>query len=315
MKTKSIILSILMLCAISGYSQSYSIMAFKGGVFTVGTSGDKALGYATKLTNSTKIKINNGGYLALMHSSGKTLELKTAGTFDVKSLNQKLTAKSSSFTKKYGDFVLGEMTKTDVAKSNHYVTGSVTRGGNDQIKIYGINQSRVLKNGTLYLRWDFSESYKATMKNSPDAFIVEVFDTEESVVFSKKVKGFTTAVDLSNLELDEDEESYIVRIVEDKPESKDIKENDPKIAILIVEEDEAETITTELNELKDNLDLTASALDNLFMAKFLIEQRMFTQAAEYYEKAVELAPGVESYEKARETFLIKMDVIDKRSKK
>ena len=92
MKKSAFILSILMVSAILGMSQGYTfkVLASKGVTQVDNGSGWTVLKTGTKLNKDSKVKIANGSYVGLMHSSGKTMELKSAGTYSVENLSGKL---------------------------------------------------------------------------------------------------------------------------------------------------------------------------------------------------------------------------------
>ena len=87
-----------------------------------------------KLYKEDKITVGANGYLGLAHNCGKTIEIKTPGTYEVSKLAAEVAAQNKGICKKYVDFVVGEMTSQDedMAKNKYKymaVTGSVDRGG------------------------------------------------------------------------------------------------------------------------------------------------------------------------------------------
>jgi len=58
--------------------------------------------------------------------------------------------------------------------------------------------------------------------------------------------------------------------------------------------DQAASIKTEIENLKGELDLSNS-LDNIILAKFFADNKIVTEATQYFEKAIELDPEVAAY--------------------
>jgi hypothetical protein len=130
-----------------------------------------------KLLKTDKITLVEGGYIGLAHKNGKTIELKKPGVYPVDKLSGEVAAQNSSVSKKYVDFVVGEMTASneDMAKNRHkymQVTGSVERGTDENaIRILSPRKAEVLSSPVL-LKWQpvkDAKAYVVTISNLYDA--------------------------------------------------------------------------------------------------------------------------------------------------
>ncbi len=101
MKTlKTFLTTAMILTGIIGYSQDYAfrVMVSKG-ANEVKTGGEwKALKTGAQLNDTDELKVSENAYLGLMHSGGRTLEWKNAGTFKVSELAGKVSEGSNDFS-------------------------------------------------------------------------------------------------------------------------------------------------------------------------------------------------------------------------
>jgi hypothetical protein len=143
MKAKLLLFPLVYLLSHVSFAQTemFKVLASKGtNKVTTNNTEWKPIKVGDKLTQQEKITLDENSYLALAHSNGKTIELKQKGTYEISKLSEELKAQNSGISKKYVDFVVGEMTNQneDIAKNRHKymaVTGSVERGQKMQISL------------------------------------------------------------------------------------------------------------------------------------------------------------------------------------
>ena len=189
MKTKSLLITlVILLYSITSNAQDemFKVLASKGAnkIQVDGTGAVTPLFTGRKLNKTDKITIGENGYLGLSHKSGKTIELKKAGTYDVAKLALEVKSQNSSTAKKYADYLAGEMTKVgneDLAKNrykNMSVTGSVERG-TDQIKVWSPIKVDVLNN-KVFLKWDAVPGIKTYVVDVTNMFGDKILSQETS---------------------------------------------------------------------------------------------------------------------------------------
>ena len=280
MKKSALILSILTLCASLGFAQGYTfkVLASKGVTQVDNGSGWEVLKTGTKLNESSKVKIAQGSYVGLMHSSGKTMELKTPGTYSVENLSGKLNNSQSSFTSKYASFVMNKMTVDENGQS-YNTTGSVSRGSEDPL-IYAPKHLKLFKSVPFKIAW---EGEKET-----NNYIVSIVTLFNETLWKKEVTGKSLDIDLSNVKVVQGT-NYLIRIALKSDEAK--HEDKP---FILIDENREKAITSELTKVATEIDQN-SPLDQLTMASFFEEQGLTIYAMSSLTKAVELAPEVEDF--------------------
>ncbi|MCS6832796.1 MAG: hypothetical protein NZ521_04430, partial [Flammeovirgaceae bacterium] len=137
------------------YAQGYEFMV-------LGTKGANTVdGQPTKVGATIKagqtIKVESNAYLGLAHTSGKTLEIKKAGSYKVEDLVKKISENKGGIATQYAAFVIDELTGSDQVQ-NRYAqkakTGSVTRAFN-KLAFMLPEKSKVLYDDKITIKWYF----------------------------------------------------------------------------------------------------------------------------------------------------------------
>lgn len=295
-----------MLCvgSLSAQDFLFKVMASKGSnkvEKSTATTGQKVF-------KGQKIQVATGGYMSLVHNTGKTVELKKAGTYDASTLATKYAKKSDGFASRYSNFVLAGMDNSGTT-GNANVTGAVHRAAlvepdeSENIKLYtthiqGVDGNYMLRSNPGVVKWDAKEGGE-----SKD-YVLEVRGFENEIILTKDVVGKNQVeVDFSTIPAKDDGFFIIVRGKDNE------KALSNRAFVRIISEEDAKEAQEELDKIKGELDLEA-AIDNLVLARYYEEKKMFINAVAAYEKAMELAPGVESYQKVYDDYLYRLGVKD-----
>src|SRR5690606_2140058 len=108
-----IIIGIVLSVSASAQGYVFRVMLNKG-ENSFGTSEKwEKLVTGTKLQADQSVKIADGGYVALVHSSGATLELKEKGEYTIKDLDQKISGSQSSLLQKYTQYIMENISDDD----------------------------------------------------------------------------------------------------------------------------------------------------------------------------------------------------------
>lgn len=283
MKKSALILSIFMICATLGMSQSYTfkVLASKGVTQVDNGSGWTALKTGTKLTKNSKVKVSNGSYVGLMHSSGKTMELKSEGTYSVSNLSGKLNNSKSSFTSKYASFVMNKMNAGEGGQS-YSTTGSVSRGKEIEV-LAPEKDSKLLKSVPFKFAWNGEDDkgYKVS--------VLTLFNEE---LWTETVKSNSVNLDFSGLKLEEGKHYLISVVPLSKPD--DFKNTPFSLVDASKESAVREELTGISGEISED-----SPMDQLTMASFYAEQGLRIYVLSSLSKACELAPEVEDFKTLR----------------
>src|SRR6202044_1238840 len=205
--------------------------------------------------------------------NGKTIELKLKGEYAVSKLSDEVKAQNSGISKKYVDFVVGEMTNQneDINKNRHKymaVTGSVERGI-DKIKLKSPNESFVLSAPVL-LQWTSVEGAKA--------YVVEVINLYDETLLSQEASDSSALVDLSKIKPAEQKNLLWKVYVKGKPSV--VSE---KNTIKFYPEAQSAQLSKEVAELKKDLPQN-SALNKVVLATFYEQNKLMINAMENYEE-------------------------------
>jgi hypothetical protein len=291
MKRLQTILTISLLAiGVIAYGQSYTfkVLANKGtNQIKVGGAWEP-LKTGASLKDTDELKISDNAYLGLMHSGGRTLEWKQAGTYTVADLEAKVS-KGSSVASKYADFLASKMT-AEAKKNRLSATGAVHRGGADiAINVYA-PESVSMYNPEGVMRWDALEGdgivYKVVVKNMFD----EVLITEE------------TSDTHFNLDLNDPKIAAADYVIFAVTTADDESVKSASIALKKLPQDDMNMVNSGLTELMTDVN-SETALNKYILAAFYEENNLLIDAISNYEAAVTLAPEVETFKEAYDEFL------------
>jgi len=123
---------LLMSSVVFGQEYAFRVLANKGASEVKSGSTWQAVKTGTSLKKEDEVKVPENAYLGLVHvTSGRPIELKTAGTYKVADLAQKVST-GTSVMQKYTDFILSS-NSAETKKNRLSATGAVSRGGSDDI--------------------------------------------------------------------------------------------------------------------------------------------------------------------------------------
>lgn len=253
-----------------------------------------------KLLATDVIKISENSYLGLIHNSGRTLELKTPGSYRISDLSSQVLAKSSSVTKKYSDYVVSELTKSDGGdihanyQKNMKVTGSVERAiSTASIAVCLPKTSSIIESMNTVVWY---KNPKAT------SYTVEILDFFDDVILSKETTDTTFTFDLNSIKLPKDNTLMV------KVKANGGLESTAYVLKNLVESKNPD-IFADRNAL--NKEYTEeTALSYLMKASFFAQNNLFVDAKKSFESAVRLEPEVQEYKEAYKNFLAKNNLYD-----
>lgn len=292
MKLNHLIFSFLFVFAggtVCGQSYSFKVLANKG-ANKVKTGADwQPLKTGASLESGDELVISENAYLGLVHASGKTLEVKTAGNYKVSDLAGKIKTEGSSVASKYADFVLSKMS-AEGKKNRLSATGAVHRGSNEAIRVY-LPGSVAVYNEEVIIRWDAIEGaggYEVSLKNMFDDVLLTLETTDPKLI-----------LDLNKSELAK--EKVLLLTVRTKGDES-IKSG--TYAVKRLHKADAEVVERTLNDLMLVVD-KETALNNYILAGFYEEKNLLVDALTKFEQAVKMAPEVENYKDAYLEFLLR----------
>ncbi len=276
----------------SGFAQDYvfRVMLNKG-TNTYGVGDDqKRLVTGTKLLSEYTVVAGEGSYIALLHSSGVTMEIKEPGTYKVSSLETKVASSQSTLMQKYTQYVVNNI--SDENQSRLSATGAVTRGFND-IKVYMLQSCKYFGKDQI-LDWE----------SIPDAngYLVVISDKFGDELIKKEVKDSQIELDFSDAKL-KNEELIIVNFSVKGEEIVDHL----GYGLQPLKDDELVRVKGEVESLKSGFS-DDTPLKHLVLASYFEENGLYSDAITHYIKAKELSTEVE---KIYTDFLVRAGLKDK----
>ena len=239
------------------------------------------------LRSGDELRISPNGYLGLVHSSGKPLEVKDAGPHKVMELASRIKG-GSSVLNKYTDFILSA--KTD-KQTNLNATGAVHRGPGE-IKVFLPRaQQAIVFNDEIAIAWAKDPGTRVYLVRFNSMFGDELDSFE--------VRDTTLTIDLNGSKF-ENEDNIVVSI-----SSKDDAEISSEDFILKkLSPGDKKRLATSLSEMSA-LTLEKNALNMLYLASFYEENALLIDASTAYQQAIRLAPHVPDYRDAYQKFVLR----------
>jgi hypothetical protein len=323
---KKTMFTLLILIAFSGYMSSlfaqqpsFKVLALNGNVYFA--KSDKGpwdkVSLKTSLFEKDRVKIDNAGYLGLVHTSGRTAELKKTGVYKISDLSKKLAKTDVNISKRLTGFLLKEINQADnILSSKDYrqgmgTTGSTERGtergaittndANTDLTAYQTSGTISLlsprKTNIFYkdtrFTWAKSEgakSYKFVLRDR--------FDKE---IYSVVVNDSFLMLNVDGMNLERDVYYFWQVSVAEHPLL-----NSDECAFLILPLDKEKIINQDLKTLSNEVHSENSPMYNLLKAAYFEENNLFIDAGYYYQLAVVAAPDVPEYKKMYEVYLKKI---------
>ena len=297
----SLILASLLFLAFTGFGQDYTfrIMVSKGDNKVKIGSGDwQALRIGGRINDGDQLQVAEQGYLGLVHSSGKTKEIKTAGNYTIKELASTISASTQNIASKYADFVISKMSPEEIESNRRKyasVTGAVERGDEDgQLKIF-MPTSVSVYNPEVMIRWEPVDGENTT-------YVVKLKDLFEQTIMVAETTETSYKIDFNDAKLADAIVENLVLVNVSVKGNEDLKSKNA--AIERFAKDATASFEVELKELQANLG-EQSSINNLILAEFYEENNLLLDALTSYEYAIKMSPDVEYYKEAYDEFLLR----------
>jgi hypothetical protein len=289
---KSRILALIGVFALNlAFAQDYTfkVMANKG--TNEVKSGDvwQSVKTGDRLKSGDELKISENSYVALVHSTGKPVEIRQSGNYKVNDLASKVGG-GASVLNKYTDFILSS-NSAEAKKNRLSATGAVHRGLSD-IKVFlPDNQYSDIFNKSLIVNWESVKGvgpYVVIVKNMFDEELVKLETPENYVVIDR------TDPKLAN------DEALLIE-VKSKADAKSKSEQHLVKKLSVARQESVKKMIDEMgSDMKEE-----TALNKFILAGFYEENKLFIDAITAYEQAIKLAPDVPTYREAYEEFLLR----------
>jgi len=254
----------------------------------------------TKILKGQSITLVEGGYIGMIYKTGKSIELKKPGVHSANELEKDVLSTSASFSKKYADLVMNELTKSSEGlvenrKKNMGVTGSVERGTESGLFMITPRNSELLAKEVKII-W-LSE------KSASKGYVVKVKD-----MFDEPLKNYETldtfvTVNVSELGL-KTQKSFIVTV---EPKDNKGKASPEGKLVKIIDGKKADDLHKEFKLVKEEAG-EESAISKIILASFCEQNKLYLEAINYYEQAITIEPTVDEFKSAYNNFLERVEL-------
>ncbi len=284
--------AVLMISA-STFAQDYAfkVLANKGANEVKTGDAWQPLKTGASLKSTDEVKLTDNAYLALVHSTGKPMELKEAKTYKVSELAALVTP-GTSVLNKYTDFILSS-NSAEAKKNRLSATGAVHRG-TEQNSIQVLlpeNQHSGIYNSTAVINWDGTKV--------PGPYVVKLMNMYEEELVVVETPETTLQVDITDAKF-----ANLTAILVEVSSKTDPKQVSTRHLIKKLPPAEIEKVKVSLNEIIGDIS-EQTALNKFILAGFYEENSLFIDAISAYEEAIKLAPDVPSYREAYDEFLLR----------
>jgi hypothetical protein len=282
----------------SAQNYTFKILASNGKSLVKGEKSEwQSTKTGGKLFIGDVVQLLDGGYLGLVHSSGKTIELKDDSIYNISKLSSNLLSNAQNMVSKYADYVMSKMTPEQKEENRRLyagVTGSVERSIFDtDIYIY-LPKSVSVLNDKVIFRWSSNLTipiYNITIKNIFGEVIHEGETSDNFYTLDFKDDKFKEHM-ISNL--------LIIQVVQKN--NKVVASQ--SVSVRQIDESNVEELRVSLDQLKANVG-RESSLTHLILAEFYEEQKLTLDAITSYENAIKLSPDVKYFQDVYDEFLIR----------
>jgi hypothetical protein len=278
-----------------GGKEAFKVLATKGNntVVQSGESSATPLVIGAKVFDQQIIHIADGGYLSMIHATGKSIELKKAGAYPVKDLVAQAGQATAGLASKYANFVIGELTRNDLDinkehRKNMTVTGSVERSTGAHALAVSVPRSLVILRNQLTVNLASNEAN--------GSFTYTLMNMFEETLATGSFKGNSLTVTLPDSR--EVTDQGVLLVIKDAVNS---SRSSKAINISMTNEQARKNIEQEIKQLSAELS-EENAVNKLVMSSYFEEKRLFVEAEQHLKDAVSMAPDVEAYSMALRQF-------------
>ena len=239
-----------------------------------------------KIASADKIKLSEGAALNLVHNEGKTIFLNTAKEYSTAQLLKMATKKADGVSSKLARAVVDDINKADnMLSSDNYksqssLTGAGVRG------LYGVKAKSPRK--IHYSSPEVSFTWYSAYQGANYKFIITSIDN--TPLYSVSTKDTTLKLNINDINLQRD--VYYFWYVSAEGDTHKRPDN---YSFKVLPENRVSLIRDSINTIQKELSADDPAFREIVLARFYEGNYLIENARQSYNKAIELAPDVETY--------------------
>ena len=218
----------------------------------------------------------------LVYKDGKTLEIKSAGTYNTSKLVTMVNSKKNSSAKKFTNFVLAEFVKSVDDLGNMKVTGAVERLIKASID-YCTPPNTNIADPVITFNW-FSVT--------GNSYTLKLTDISGNVLYSTELNDTSLTLNLQQLNLSRGN-SYKWFVKDNKRE----KALTDTCRFYWLPQTTADSIKKSVKNLLIDFDKLDHSIKQTILASFYSNKKLYVDMLQAYERAIELSPENDTYKK------------------
>lgn len=262
--------------------QVFTVLTSKGDVQVKRSNNSwQSLSIGVKLYKGETIKLNKNNYVGLLHSTGKTKELKNEGIFNVSDIAGAFDSQKASVSSKFAGYLLQEFMNKDDAKKEMENLGAVVRQGMERIEL-DFPSTTLIMDSTIRFSW--------FLREKGEKYIFQIINNAKNTVYMKEIADSFIVIDVNELQFEKGK-PYQWELFS----SVNHEIHSDTAIFELLPGNRKQVIMIELGELLKELEYDETALNYLIIAKYFEQNKLTANAKKYYEKSVAGAPGVDDY--------------------
>jgi hypothetical protein len=276
----------------TAFSQDFvfRVMVSKGSIQAKKGTNLTEIKTGYKFQANDEVQVGDNSFLGLMHKNGRTLEVKTPGTYKISDLAAKLAGVNNSIANRIGNTIASQLAVNNSGGNTKVVTGSGERSleKKDIILFIPHDTTCNFHGDKLSLSWYAFQSkpdYVVTVKN--------MFG--ETLFRSTILKDTSLVLDMTQPKIKaETNGEYLILIqAKTKPEAKNFDKKSSEYNFLRLKEPVRVQVEKDLAAMQP--ESGNSSLQQIVLASYFDSKFLFLDAMQAYEKAIALEPEVDDY--------------------
>jgi hypothetical protein len=233
-----------------------------------------------KIFDKDKVKVGKKSYLNLVYKDGKTLEIKSAGTYTGSKLITMVNSKKNSSAKKFSNFVLAGFVKSVDDLGNMKATGAVERLIKSSIDYCTPPNTNIME-PVITLNW---------FGVAGNSYTLKLTDLAGNVLYSTELNDTTLTLNLQQLNLSRSN-SY-KWVVKDNKRPKALTDT---CRFYWLSQSSSDSIKISAKKLLADLTKLDHSIKQVLLASFYSGNKLYIDMIQAYERAIELSPENETY--------------------
>ncbi|MBI5325994.1 MAG: hypothetical protein HZB41_12105 [Ignavibacteriae bacterium] len=287
------------------HAQNYEFCVLgKIGTALVQNFGSKSrneLKTGDQLRKNDIITLKENSYLGLVHSSGKTIEIRKSGEYKISKLKDELLGnKSTSVIPNLIEIIFGNKSNMkdllDSKKSKKiYSKGSIERSLDVEQFVIMSPKKMILIGKDIELIWS---KYSANNK-----YEIKITDRFNKTIFTKVTEDTLVKINQNELKLEKDQYYFWKVNLLSIPQI-----NTDEGYFLFMSDSKISEIRKNVEQLQKNLSDKETPVTKILLAFYYENNLLVEEADREFKEAIELSPGVSDYKELYEAFKMRINI-------